>query len=86
MWALFFAYQKTADLCTWHYDKKKNASDFSILKKFVFFKEKIVTVNSLVAECMNDIASHLASCHLSKCSKVKENEVILARVTIRQAW
>ena len=28
--------------------------------------------NVLVAECMNDITSHLASCHLSKCSKVND--------------
>ena len=28
--------------------------------------------NVLVAECMNDITSHLASCHLSKCSKVSD--------------
>ena len=28
--------------------------------------------NVLVAECMNDITSHLASCHLSKCSIVKD--------------
>ena len=42
--------------------------------------------NVLVAECMNDITSHLASCHLSKCSKCSkdnENELILARVRIR---
>ena len=31
-----------------------------------------VEENVLVAECMNDITSHLASCHLSKCSKVKD--------------
>ena len=28
--------------------------------------------NVLVAECMNDITLHLASCHLSKCSKVND--------------
>ena len=28
--------------------------------------------NVLVAECMNDITSHLASCHLSECSKVND--------------
>ena len=28
--------------------------------------------NVLVAECMNDITSHLASCHLPKCSKVND--------------
>ena len=35
---------------------------------------------------MDDITSHLASCHLSKCSKCSkdnENELILARVRIR---
>ena len=40
----------------------------------------------LVTECMDDITSHLASCHLSKfskCSKDNENELILARVRIR---
>ena len=40
----------------------------------------------LVTECMDDITSHLASCHLSKCSKCSkdnENELILARVHIR---
>ena len=40
----------------------------------------------LVTECMDDITSHLASCHLSKCSKCSkdnENELILARVRIR---
>ena len=36
----------------------------------------------LVTECMDDIKSHLASCHLSKCSKVNENGLILARVSI----
>ena len=39
--------------------------------------------NVLVSECMDDIRSHLASCHLSKCSKVNENELILARACIR---
>ena len=40
--------------------------------------------NVLVAECMDDhdISSHLASCHLSKCSEVNENGLILARVSI----
>ena len=28
--------------------------------------------NVLVAECMNDITSHLASSHLSMCSKVND--------------
>ena len=40
----------------------------------------------LVTECIDDITSHLASCHLfksSKCSKDNENELILARVRIR---
>ena len=37
----------------------------------------------LVSECMDDITSYLASCHLSKCSKVNENELILARAGIR---
>ena len=36
----------------------------------------------LVTECMDDIKSHLASCNLSKCSKVNENGLILARVSI----
>ena len=49
----------------------------------------------LVAECMDDTTSQLASCHLSKCSKARENELahsllskvneiglILARVSI----
>ena len=31
-----------------------------------------VVGNVLVAECMNDITSHLASCHLFKCSKVND--------------
>ena len=39
--------------------------------------------NVLVSECNDDITSHLASCHLSKCSKVNENELILARAGIR---
>ena len=39
--------------------------------------------NVLVAECMDDITSDLASCQLSKCSKDNENELILARVRIR---
>ena len=38
--------------------------------------------NVLVAECMDDITSQLASCHLSKCSKVNEIGLILARVSI----
>ena len=38
--------------------------------------------NVLVAECMDDSKSHLASCHLSKCSKVNKNRLILARVSI----
>ena len=29
--------------------------------------------NVLVAECMNDITSHLANCHLSKCSEVNDD-------------
>ena len=40
----------------------------------------------LVTECMDGITSHLASSHLSKCSKCSkdnENELILARVRIR---
>ena len=44
----------------------------------------------LVTECMDDITSHLAGCHLSrcsskssKCSKDNENELILARGRIR---
>ena len=31
----------------------------------------------LVSECMDNITSHLASCHVSKCSKVFEIELIL---------
>ena len=45
-----------------------------------------VEENVLVTECMDYITSHLASCHLSKCSKCSkdnENELILARVRIR---
>ena len=43
----------------------------------------------LVTECMDDFTSHLAGCHLSKCSKSSkcsqdnENELILARGRIR---
>ena len=37
----------------------------------------------LVSECVDDIALHLASFHLSKCSKVNENELILVRAGIR---
>ena len=39
--------------------------------------------NVLLSACMDDITLHLASCHLSKCSKVNENELILARAGIR---
>ena len=39
--------------------------------------------NELVAECMDDVTAHLASCHLFKCSKVIENELILARAGMR---
>ena len=39
--------------------------------------------NVLVARCMDDITSHLASCHSFKCSKVIENELILARAGMR---
>ena len=40
----------------------------------------------LVTECIDDITSHLAICHLSKCSKCSkdnEKELNLARVRIR---
>ena len=43
----------------------------------------------LVTDCMDDITSHLAGCHLSgcskcsKCSQDNENELILARGRIR---
>ena len=36
---MIFAYQKTVDVCTWHYDKK-NAPHFSILKSFIFLLEE----------------------------------------------
>ena len=39
--------------------------------------------NVLLSACMDDITLHLASCHLSKCSKVNENELILARAGVR---
>ena len=37
----------------------------------------------LVEGCMDGITSHLASCHLFKCSKGIENELILARAGMR---
>ena len=33
---MIFAYQKTVDVCKWHYDKK-NAPHFFDVKKFYFF-------------------------------------------------
>ena len=59
-----------------------------------FFREIVDRVRSQYGcggkcvgqECMDDITSHLASCHLSKCSKCSkdnETELILARVRIR---
>ena len=62
---------------------------FSYFIKLFFLRDRKGRVWSqcvegkvLVTECMDDIKSHLASCHLSKCSKVSENGVILARVSI----
>ena len=34
---MIFAYQKTVDVCTWHYDKKKKCPTLFHLKKFYFF-------------------------------------------------
>ena len=34
---MIFAYREKADLCTWHYDKKKNAPHFFYLKLAVNF-------------------------------------------------
>ena len=45
--------------------------------------------NALFTECMDDITSHLAICHLSKCSKCSkdnENELNLAREYVFEAW
>ena len=44
---------------------------------------RCVEGNVLVSECMDDITLYLTSCHLSKCSKVNENELILVRAGIR---
>ena len=52
----------------------------SIVKRAVLFEivktecgpSRDVEGNVLVAECMNDITSHLTSCHLPKCSKVND--------------
>ena len=73
----------------------------SIVKKWLFrlFHQAVLPRDSRQSEVpvgvwrkmcwsqrMDDITSHLASCHLSKCSKCSkdnENELILARVRIR---
>ena len=34
---MIFAYREKADLCTWHYDEKKNAPHFFYLKLAVNF-------------------------------------------------
>ena len=49
---MIFAYQKTVDLCTWHYDKK-NSPHFFYLKKFNFFFS--VRENPFNAQCKRQI-------------------------------
>ena len=65
---------------------------YSAVSSSCFFREIVETEcgpsrcvegNVLVSECMDDITLHLASCHLSKCSKVNKNELILVRAGIR---
>ena len=65
---------------------------YSAVSSSCFFREivetecgpcRFVEGNVLVSECMDDITFYLTSCHLSKCSKINENELILVRAGIR---
>ena len=64
------------------YSAISSSCSFCKIVKAEFDPSRGVEGNVLVAECMDDIKSHLASCQLSKCSKVNENGLILARVSI----
>ena len=50
----------------------EKSCSFREIVKTVCGPSRGVEGNVLVAECMNDITSHLASCHLSECSKVDD--------------
>ena len=64
------------------YSAISSSCSFYEIVKAEFGPSRGVEGKVLVTECMDGIKSHLASCHLSKCSKVSENGVILARVSI----
>ena len=64
------------------YSAISSSCSFCEIVKTEFGPSRGVEGNVLVAECMDDITSHLASCDLSKCRKVNENGLILARVSI----
>ena len=64
------------------YSAISSSCSFYEIVKAEFGPTRGVEGKVLVTECMDDIKLHLASCHLSKCSKVSENGVILARVSI----
>ena len=58
------------------YSAISSSCSFCEIVKTEFGPSRGVEGNVLVAECMDD------GCHLSKCSEVNENELILARVSI----
>ena len=64
------------------YSAITSSCSFCEIVKAEFGPSRGVEGNVLVAECMDGIKSHLASCQLSNCSKVNENGLILARVSI----
>ena len=64
------------------YSAISSSCPFCEIVKAEFGPSRGVEGNVLVAESMDDIKSHLASCHLFKCSKVDENELILTKVSI----
>ena len=70
----------------WLYSAISSRCSFREIVKAECGPSRGVGGNVLVAECMDDITSQLASCHLSKCSKDNENELKLARVRIRWQW
>ena len=64
------------------YSAISSSCSFGEIVKAEFGPSRGVDPCTLRARHFSDVKLHLASCHLSKCSKVNENGLILAIVSI----